>query len=75
MRQHLSKLLYADEWATSIEESHPVSKARSVTLAKHWEDVDKIKEALQTVQKKLLPVMQSRQLYDEVIAGAQTAWF
>lgn len=75
MRHHLSKLLYANEWATSIEESHPVSEARSVTLAKHWEDVNKIKQALQGVQNKLLPVMQSRQQYDEVMAGARTAWF
>lgn len=75
VRHHLSKLLYADEWATSIEESHPISEARSVTLAKHWEDVSKIKQALQSVQDKLLPVMQSRQLYDEVMAGAHAAWF
>ena len=75
MRHHLSKLLYADEWATSIEESHPVSEARSVTLAKHWEDVSKIKEALQSVQNTLLQVLQNRQLYHEVMAGAKTAWF
>ena len=75
VRHHLSKLLYADEWAASIEESHPVSEARSVTLANHWDDVKKIKEALQSVQNKVLPIMQSRKLYDEVMAGARTAWF
>ena len=75
VRHHLSKLLYAAEWAKSIEESHLVSEARSVTLAKHWEDVDKIREALHNVQNKLLPIMQSRRLYDSVMAGTKTAWF
>ena len=75
MRHHLSKLLYADEWAKSIEESHPVSEARNVTLTKHWEDVGKIKKALRDVQHKLLPIMKSRQLYNEVMGSTQTAWF
>lgn len=75
VRHHLSKLLYADDWATSIEESHPVSEARNVTLAKHWEDVSNLKQALQSVQDRLLPVMRNRQLYDEVMAGAHAAWF
>ena len=75
VRHHLSKLLYADEWAKSIKESHPVSEALSVTLAKHWEDVSKIRDALQSVQTKLLPIMQDRQLYDKVMAGTATAWF
>lgn len=75
VRHHLSKLLYANEWAQSIQESHPVSEARSATLAKHWDDVKKIKEALLNVQNKLLPIMQSRRLYDEVTAGGQSTWF
>ena len=75
VRHHLSKLLYAEEWAKSIQESHPVSEARSATVANHWNDVSKIKEALQNVQNKLLPVMQNRKLYDEVMGGKPTAWF
>ena len=75
MRHHLSKLLYATDWAASIEESHPVSEAREVTLAKHWEDVAKLKSVLHSVQNKLLPVMQDRQLYDQVMGRAHAAWF
>ncbi|KAL3160469.1 hypothetical protein ABBQ32_010786 [Trebouxia sp. C0010 RCD-2024] len=75
VRHHLSKLIYAEEWAKSIQESHPVSEARSATLAKHWNDVNKIKEALHNVQNILLPVMQNRKQYDEVMAGKRTAWF
>ena len=75
VRHHLSKLLYAEEWAKSIEESHPVSEARAVTLAKHWEDVGKIKKVLHHVQNELLPMMQSRERYNEVMGNIHTAWF
>ena len=75
VRHHLSKLLYAEEWAKSIEESHPVSEARAVTLAKHWEDVGKIKKVLHHVQNELLPMMQSRKRYSEVMGNIHTAWF
>jgi len=75
VRHHLSKLLYAEEWAKSIEESHPVSEARNVTLAKHWEDVGKIQKVLYKVQSELMPMMQSRQRYDEVMGRTHTAWF
>lgn len=75
VRHHVSKLLYANEWAKSIEESHPMSEARTVTLAKHWEDVAKIKQALHGVHDKLLPVLHNKQTYNEVMSGTQTAWF
>ncbi|KAL0029367.1 hypothetical protein WJX77_002479 [Trebouxia sp. C0004] len=75
VRHHLSKLLYAKEWANSIEESHPVSEARNVTLAKHWEDVGKIQKVLHNVQSELMPMMQSRQRYNEVMGHKHTAWF
>ena len=75
VRHHLSKLLYADEWANSIQESHPKSEAREVTLAKHWEDVAKLKAVLENVQNKLLPLMQNRQLYNEVMGHAHASWF
>ena len=75
VRHHLSKLLYAEEWAKSIEESHPVSEARAVTLAKHWEDVGKIQKVLHKVQSELMPMMQSRQRYNEVMGHIHTAWF
>lgn len=75
VRHHLSKLLYADEWAESIQESHPESEAREVTLAKHWEDVAKLKAVLENVQNKLLPLMQNRQLYNDVMGNAHGSWF
>lgn len=75
VRHHLSKLLYAEEWAKSIEESHPVSAARNLTLAKHWEDVEKIQKVLHKVQSELMHMMQSRQRYNEVMGHTHTAWF
>ena len=75
IRQHLSKLLYAKEWAKSIAQSHPVSEARTVTLAKHWEDVDKIQQALGDVQQDLLPLLQNRQKYNKLMGGTHTSWF
>jgi hypothetical protein len=32
VRKALTKLAFADEWATSLRESHPDSKARSLAL-------------------------------------------
>lgn len=75
VRHHLSKLLYADEWAKSIAESHPVSEAREVTLEKHWDDVAKLKAVLGNVQYKLLPIMQDRLLYNQTMGNAYAAWF
>lgn len=74
VRHHLSKILYAEDWARSIDESHPVSEARSVTLAKHWEDVAKLKSVLHVVHSKLLPVMQDRTKYAKLV-GESYAWF
>ncbi len=75
VRHHLSKLLYAEEWARSIEESHPVTEARDLTLAKHWEDVRKIQQVLHNVQNELMPMLQSRQRYNKVMGPTHTAWF
>jgi len=38
--------VYAEEWSHSILESHPPSAARDAALAVHWEEVDKIRNAL-----------------------------
>ncbi len=36
----------ADEWASSIEESHPPSDARTAALQVHYAEVDNIRRAL-----------------------------
>ena len=43
---HLCKLVYADEWARSIEESHAPSAALFQALETHWREVETIAEVL-----------------------------
>ena len=45
-RQLLAKYIYAEEWATSLVESHPSSEARDQVVTKHRQDVAMIKEGL-----------------------------
>jgi len=44
-RHLFARLVYAREWALSIEESHDPSDARDAALENHWMDVQRIKEA------------------------------
>lgn len=44
-RHMFARLVYAEEWAVSIEESHEPSDARAAALEKHWMDVEHIKAA------------------------------
>lgn len=44
-RHLFARLVYAKEWALSIEESHDPSDARDAALENHWRDVQRIKEA------------------------------
>ena len=37
-RHMFARLVYAKEWAVSIEESHEPSDARTAALEKHWMD-------------------------------------
>lgn len=53
MRKHVCKLAYADEWAGSIQDSHPDSSARRATLDAHWKDVGIIRNALDGVAPSL----------------------
>ena len=40
LRKHLAKLVLADEWARSIEESHDAnSEACAAALKTHWDEV------------------------------------
>lgn len=54
-RKHIVKLVYAEEWAQSIIESHEPSEGRDVLLANHWQDVEKIRNAF----RHYLPVIES----------------
>lgn len=49
VHSHLCKLVYADEWARSIEESHAPSPALYRTLETHWREVETIAEVLAPV--------------------------
>jgi hypothetical protein len=44
-RHMFARLVYANEWAESIEESHEPSGARDAALDNHWMDVEQIKIA------------------------------
>lgn len=44
-RHMFARLVYAKEWAESIEESHEPSDARDAAMEKHWMDVEQIKVA------------------------------
>lgn len=46
MQKLASKVQYAEEWALSLEQSHPDSVAREQAIEKHWADVGMIKEML-----------------------------
>ena len=46
MRKHLMKVVHADEWAKSIEASHPDTPERKMALDTHWREVDVISRAL-----------------------------
>jgi hypothetical protein len=45
-RRHLCKLVYADEWAQSLQESHPAGPALEAALAQHWQEVKVVDRAL-----------------------------
>ncbi len=45
-RRHLSKLVYAAEWAQSLRESHPPGPALDAALTQHWQEVGVIDRAL-----------------------------
>jgi hypothetical protein len=47
LRKHLAKLVLADEWATSIEESHDAnSEVCAAALKTHWDEVGLISRVL-----------------------------
>ncbi|KAG1675869.1 hypothetical protein FOA52_001526 [Chlamydomonas sp. UWO 241] len=46
VRKHVVRLVYASEWARSIEESHPEGRGRDEAVAQHWREVDIIRRAL-----------------------------
>ncbi|GLC68387.1 hypothetical protein PLESTF_000685600 [Pleodorina starrii] len=54
VRQHVCKLVYASEWAKSLEESHGDSEARSAMLEQHHREVSIIQRSL----GKYLPVVE-----------------
>ncbi|PNW74928.1 hypothetical protein CHLRE_12g504100v5 [Chlamydomonas reinhardtii] len=54
VRQHVSKLVYAEEWARSLEESHGDSDTRGAMLEQHHKEVDIIRRSL----AKYLPVVE-----------------
>lgn len=45
LRNLIAKIIYAREWADSIEQSHSDSAARNMALQKHWKDVAVISQA------------------------------
>jgi Rps23 Pro-64 3,4-dihydroxylase Tpa1-like proline 4-hydroxylase len=47
LRKHVAKLVYADEWAQSIRESHEESDGRQQLLETHWRDVQKLQTIFQ----------------------------
>ena len=46
VRKHVCRLVYAEEWARSIEESHPEGQERDEVVQQHWHEVELIKRAL-----------------------------
>lgn len=75
LRRHLAKLLYADEWAESIRESHPDTPARGDAIGQHWREVDLIQSALAPHHEQLLGVLEDREAHAATLAGAHVPWF
>lgn len=46
MREHLCKLVYADEWAASLAESHAPSPDLDKNIESHWSEVAAIAQTL-----------------------------
>jgi len=46
VRKHVMRLVYAEEWALSIEESHPCGPERDEVIRQHWNEVALIRRAL-----------------------------
>uniref|UniRef100_A0A7R9VFV5 Uncharacterized protein n=1 Tax=Chlamydomonas euryale TaxID=1486919 RepID=A0A7R9VFV5_9CHLO len=46
VRKHVLKLVYADEWAKSIRESHVLGRQVDQAIAHHWREIDVVKRAL-----------------------------
>ena len=44
-RKHVMRLVYAEEWAKSIQESHPCSPERDEVVRQHWNEVEQIRRA------------------------------
>ena len=44
-RKHVMRLIYAEEWARSIQESHPCSPERDEVVRQHWSEVGQIRRA------------------------------
>ncbi|GFR46885.1 hypothetical protein Agub_g8526 [Astrephomene gubernaculifera] len=46
VKQHVCKLVYGEEWAQSLQESHAESAVREAMLQQHWREVDVIRRSL-----------------------------
>lgn len=40
------QVLYAREWAASLEQSHPLTEAREAAVRDHWHDVEMIESRI-----------------------------
>ncbi|GAX82564.1 hypothetical protein CEUSTIGMA_g9990.t1 [Chlamydomonas eustigma] len=50
IRNHVLKMVYAQEWAESIELSHPYTLERDGMVEQHWREVEMIRKALKSCE-------------------------
>jgi hypothetical protein len=73
IRKHLLKLVYSDEWATSLKESHPEGPARDEVIQKHNKEVEVIRRALAPYQAAVQKLTSS--MLTDSADPFKIAWF
>ena len=74
IRKHVQKLVYAEEWATSIAESHPDGPGRDAVIQKHWDEVEIIRRALAPYQHAIAD-LHKKSMDKSSASTPRVAWF
>jgi hypothetical protein len=69
VRRHACKLAYAQEWASSLAQSHPPGPAVDSALGQHWQEVGVIDRALGKYLRALAPEAAGGAAAGEIRAG------
>ena len=74
VRKAVTKLAYAEEWATSLQESHPDSEARATTLAQFWKEVEVLRREVLRVAPGMQDIIEGGKAREAALQF-EHSWF